>query len=203
MRIVPNATQSFLEVIARELKKPQAEQDPAVIELNQKWQAGKLKLVDHVIYSNRTMSATTQVDFFLPNDAKAIGGTNVALARLDQDQYFVPMGIQILCGDLGAVSTPTLLGAEPYDDIFTAGGQLNSGELTVKYNNGEYLLSETAMSEFVTATSESIKGFKPLANTYLFKPNLKIEAFIKTGFPTAANLGVRIALWGAMTMPKA
>lgn len=203
MRIIPNATQVFADVLARELTKAEDERDPAIVELEKKWRAGKLKLVDHVIYSNRTMSAATQVDFFKTDDAKAIGGVNLANAKLETDQYFVPMGIQILCGDLGAVSTPTLLGAEPYDDIFVAGGQLNSGELTVKYNNGEYLLNETALSEFVTAGSEGIKGFKPLANTFLFKPNLKVEAFIKTGFATAANLGVRFALWGAMTMPKA
>ena len=201
MRILPNHTQVFLDVVQRELKA--AKPDPKVLEMMEQYEAGKLKLVDHVLYSNRLIGGQTSVDFFKSDDVKAIGSTNVDKQKLEQDQYFVPTVIQLLAGDLGAASTPLLIASEPYDDLFNQGGMLNSSELTIKANNGEYLLNETGVAEFITASSEGMKGCKVLANTFLWKPNLKIEALLKSGFATPANLAVSIRIWGAMTMPKA
>lgn len=201
MKIIPNAVQVFLDVIERELK--QGVVDPEVTKLMEKYQAGKLKIVDHVIYANRAMGGLTSVEFFKSDDAKLIGSVNLANQKLDHDTYFVPYGVQLVCGDLGAAATAALLHAEPYDDIFNAGGVLNSAELTVKANSGEYLLDETGVAEFITANSEGMKGLKILSSTFLWKPGTKIEAQIKTAVAAAANLGVGIRFLGAKTMPKA
>lgn len=200
MKHAPNFTAVFIETLKRQLKR---DNDPKLRELLAKYEAGKLSLIDHVIYSNKGADAVTSVDFFATDDQKAIGLRNVANAKLEEDQYFCPVIIQLLSGDLGATPTDTLLRNEPYDDIFTTGGNLNSAELDLKFNASEYLLRETGVAQMITVGSDLWKGAKILANTTIVKPNLRMEATLKTGNATAANLGVSFRMWGAITMPKA
>lgn len=177
--------------------------DPELIALMEAYNKGKIDIINHVIQSNKSISSATDVDFFLTDDQKAKGLRNLANAKLDNGAFFVPAIVQVLAGDLGATPSDTLLRAEPYDDIFNAGGNLNSGEFTLKVNTTAHILKETAMSTFVTTSSSLMKGSHFLGSaSKVAKPGYEILASIKLGTAAAANLGVALRLHGAIAVPR-
>ena len=188
----------FIKSLDRKLK---AGNDPKLNDLLDKTRSGKLALMDHVIYSSKTMNAVTEVEFFATDDTKSKGIRNVANAKLEEDQFFVPLYLQLLCGDLGGTSD-TLLRSEPYTDIFSAGGVLNSAEFTLKVNQNEYIMRESHVAEFITDGSFGLKGTKVLDTSPVIKPNLQMEATLKVGSATAVNLGVSFRMIGSVTAPK-
>jgi hypothetical protein len=202
IKIIPNAEEFFLATLERDMKMNGDDADLSA--LKTKVSQRTLELVEHSFYSNISVSARTKADFFLTDHQLVKGLRNLAQARLETDNFFVPYGIQLLVGDLGAAPTDTLLAAEPYTDILTAGGNINSAEFTFTVNGGKIILKEASAGLFVTEPSAGAmyKGLHVLSVSRVMKPLQRIEAYLETTQAMTTNLGASLRLFGVMSRPK-
>jgi hypothetical protein len=171
-------------------------QDPEILQLAARLDAGNQRIADTTFYATRDVSNQTNFRFFQPQDTKDRGITNVANAQLDKNQTFLVHSIVIL----SATSTSAINGSRETLAALNFGGVkvpgLVSGELTFRYH-GKDVLDQLPMQRFITTDDKRNQiGELVLDNPILIRENDPFEINIETGVPLPDKTALRLILVG-------
>ncbi|MFN3405189.1 MAG: hypothetical protein ACK40G_13910 [Cytophagaceae bacterium] len=198
MELIKPSHLIFIETVEREYE---MDKDPELLQLLNKWKQKKLKLIDHAIYTIKSVAGAQQVEFLRTDENKATGLRNIANAKLEKDRFFVPVGIQLLGKTLAGVTDTHLINGE-YGSILSLDA-INNAEVDFKINDSTYLLREFAAANFVTdGNGDKNTGLHILSNTAVIKPELRNELILKSGVAMPADTAAKFVIYGTSTYPR-
>ncbi len=155
--------------------------------------AKRLQLSDVVFYVSKAVGVANEVRMFLNTDTKAPGVGNVAFQKLEKDNYFLPVGIQLL-GGVNAILPATTFG------LITPA--VANGDFEFKAN-GKYLMpKDTSARIFDTANmNNQLVGYSRINNPKWIEPQVDIIFDIRFGAQAIANTNLQLALHGVVVLP--
>lgn len=209
MKHLANSTESFIKTLKRQAYTTDAQGNRQILDgdlmpVVQLYDQGKLKFQDHVIEAAIVVSALASVKVLDESDAKITGIRNIALAKLNENEYFCPVAIQVL-GATTTADTNAALQAAAYAPI-SAIPVLANGKVDFIINQTEYLMREMPTSKWVGLASlgsqDGAAGMIFLDNLSIMKPNLRNEINFTFGVAAPATTAIKVLLHGTRTQPK-
>lgn len=209
MKVLSNSTKIFIETLERTALKRAADGtitvlDEELYKVYTLYKQGKIKFQDHAIEVAGFVSGATSVDFINESLPKLVGVRNLGNAKLNENEFFCPVSIQMLGVEALAGAADADLQAAEYGPIDTLGAVTN-GLLDLKVNETEYLLRELPTSVFTqiggNGSQDAPKGTIFLDNTTIMRPQYRNEIMLKTGVAMGAATAVKFIIKGTRTTP--
>lgn len=149
---------------------------------------GRLQLTDKALYKITNASGKSTVELMENADTKTIGLTNIDGRKLDADNYFLLLGIQLLSG----AYTVT-----PSDAAFDVPEkQILNGEFSLEVGNKIVIPRMSSAVFNTTGRTDLPKGFYKLDNPKLIKPQTEIVPELRTAAAISASTAVKLVFWG-------
>lgn len=158
---------------------------------------GQVKVVDSVIYSAKSLEASTTVELMEAADQKKVGFRNLNKRQLEANTYFLLTGIQLLVGTKANASDPeSSVSFSVMDDP-----KLFNGEFELKQGD-KILFPRNSMEIFRAASGIDRKpfaGYYRLECPKMLIPLTDIVPTIWLPTQATANTVVKIVLHGVRT----
>lgn len=145
-------------------------------ELQKDLKSARLQIVDGDIYSIKSISGKQAIELLENKDDKTVGLTNLNGRKLDNGQYFLMTGIQLLFGT-AKDNTPEALKITDFKELVPS--FIKNGEINIVLGT-EVLIPESSCEIFNTdGRAEIPKGYYKLENPKWLKPLTEIKPEIK------------------------
>lgn len=195
MEILQSSTKTFIATVRREVK-----QDNSVQEVLEKYTRGNLKLMDHAIVSVKAAGGSQLINFFKTEDRKEVGIINIDGAKLEKDEYFVPVAVQLLAASVADQTVKNDLLSADYKTIGLH-PVLKNAEIDFKPSAASYLMKEMPLEQFDTTGDTSRKaGLYYFDAPALIKPQTQITLEIRSNMSIPANTVVKAIIYGIKTV---
>ncbi len=211
MKHLGNSTEIFIKTLKRQALATGKDGVPLVLDQDlypvyQLYDQGKLKFQDHVIEAAIVVSSLSSVKVLDESDTKVTGVRNIAQAKLNENEYFCPVAIQVLAAADIAADTNAGMQAGTYAPI-DAVPQLANGKVDFIINQTEYLLREMPTSKWIGLSTvgqgnDAPAGMYFLDNFSIMKPNLRNEINFTFGVAAPTTTALKVLLHGTRTQPK-
>lgn len=161
----------------------------------------RARLMDKVHFqTKRSNAATGTIKVFSTGDQKSsTGGGNilgtVAQAKLDSEKPFLVTAIQILSGGDGGTNDVTAV------TFGIADKAIINGFVQVRHDGKEYLKDFAGTAADTTNRQDRQIGTFILDNPFWIMPDVEFSVDLELAGASAANLWVKVALYGAEVIP--
>lgn len=212
MKHLVNSTKTFIETLKRQAVGGKDASGADIIldgdlqVVYTLYNQNKLKFQDHVIEAAITTSSLQTVKVLDEADAKIVGVRNIALAKLNENEYFCPVAITILGATTANDTAPSNIQGATFAPIGVIAGMQN-GKVDFIVNQTDYLMREIPMSRWIGLNTIGQGGDAPAGTVFLdnftiMKPNLRNEINITWGIPLPTTTAIKVLLHGTRTQPK-
>ncbi len=152
--------------------------------------SGQLQLVDKVLYTTRLVGTESQSELMVNSDVAVAGICNLSNRKLDPNQYFLLMGVQLLSG----VSSDPKAAAydSPVNNIINGEFELTVGSTV--------MIPRTSCEVFRSGDITNFpKSYWKLDNPKMISPQTEFKPFLYCPAPNADNTCVKVCFWGVIT----
>lgn len=206
MKLMDYATDQFNTLVAQLAKVEQATTGAAEFtDLMKRIAKGSLRLGPMEIADTRIVTDATSQEFFDDGDKKVVGLRALAEGSLAKNQFFLPVGMQVLgfydgttplTEDIALTKTFLPLSA------LNNGMGIENGEVTVRYEDSA-IVKNMSMHLFDTAGRNDLyKGMLPIGPSEIIKEEQKLEVNIKFAYKVPANIAVQVRFVGVGTYAR-
>lgn len=163
--------------------------------------AGQRGLRDGSFYSIVDASGLRTIKMFETQDDEETGIKNIAKARLEKGEIFLPDQIILLA----ATSTATTYDATAIAKLtFGSIGEiegLSNGEFEMRSNKNKIIIPSFSNHVFVTEHA-LIKGCYSITNPQIIEDDVEIDFTIETKVAVPAKTAIKLILLGTVTVPS-